>query len=294
MVQAWTKKTVMEFEGLAREYESWAAAHKAESTIHREHSKMKLLLSYFGEYELEQITVREVERYMEKRLREVKSRTVNLELALLRHMLSKAVDWEYLPYNSILKVKPLKEPSGRVRYLTGDEYDRLLIACQLIPGLYPVVLTALETGMRKGDLMSLTWDDIDFQRKEITLRETKNNELHHIPISNVLYPLLDKLTQDKRGLVFKKSDGTSYGDPYHRFIRACSWAGLTNFRFHDLRHTFASRLVQAGVRIRTVQELMGHKDIKMTMRYTHLTRSHLKKAINQMNDLSLLQTRMQL
>ena len=274
-------KVVTTLSELAKEYIPYAEAHKAKSTVEKEASKMKLLVSAFGERKLTGITVRDIELYMQYRSKVVKPRTVNLELALLRHMLNKAVDWGYLKGNPAKRVKPFKEPPGRIRYLRRDEYDRLLSVCQLTPGLYEIVLTALETGMRKGELMSLTWDDVDLERGEITLKQTKNNKLRTIPISDTLCPLLEELSSKRlSSLVFTRPDGTLYGDPYARFQIACKRACIEDFRFHDLRHTFASYLVMGGVDIRTVQELIGHRTITMTMRYSHLSRTHLRDAVN--------------
>lgn len=283
------------FYNLTREYEPWAKARKAKTTVHRERSKMKLLLKAFGDCQLRKITTRMIERYMETRLQTVGPRTVNLELALLRHMLKKAEDWGYLKNNPAQKVKPFREPPGRIRYLNREEYTRLLTICKLIPGLFEIVLTALETGMRKGELMGLTWNDVDLERRDITFDRTKNNQTRYIPISDALFPVLKQLAKNRKGLlVFTKPNGTPYGDPYHRLIRACKWAGITNFRFHDLRHTFASYLAMSGVNISTVQKLMGHKRIEMTMKYTHLSNSYLRAAVNRTDNFSVIQTRLQI
>ncbi|MCK4232485.1 phage integrase SAM-like domain-containing protein, partial [candidate division WOR-3 bacterium] len=134
-------KVVTTLSELAKEYIPYAEAHKAKSTVEKEASKMKLLVSAFGERKLTGITVRDIELYMQHRSKVVKPRTVNLELALLRHMLNKAIDWGYLKGNPAKMVKPFKEPPGRIRYLRRDEYDRLLSVCQLTPGLYEIVLT---------------------------------------------------------------------------------------------------------------------------------------------------------
>lgn len=242
---------------------------------------MRLLLEAFGQCKLIEITSRDIERYMQLRSKDVRPATVNRELALLRHMLNKAIDWGYLQENPAKKVKPFKEPPGRVKYLRKDEYERLLTVCKLTPGLYEIVYTALHTGMRKGELVSLTWGDVDFERMEITLRETKNNEIWVIPICDALLSVLEELYQKHLGHhVFTREDGTPYGDPHHRFKTACKRAGVEDFRFHDLRHTYASYLVIAGIDIRTVQELMGHKTVKMTMRYSHLSKTHLRAAVN--------------
>lgn len=267
--------------GLVKEYTDYSKAHKEDSTHSKEASKMKHILEAFGNHKLSQITPREIERYMERRKQTAKPATANREFSLLRHMLSKAVDWDYLKDNPAKRVKPFKEPPGRTRFLSQDECERLLDACKYTQGLYEIVLTALLTGMRKGELMGLTWDNVDLERMEITLRKTKNNETRVIPIAEDLLPLLSGLKAKSLGLlVFTRPDGTPYGDPHHRFERVCRIAGIEHFRFHDLRHTFASWLVMSGENIPTVQRLMGHKTISMTMRYAHLSDSHLRAAVN--------------
>lgn len=181
--------------------------------------------------------------------------------------------------NPARTVKLFKEPLGRLRYLLPEERELLLQECSGM--LRTIVITALETGMRKGEIQNLTWKDVDFKRRTITLTQTKNAEIRTIPISDTLLPVLQRLYVERRGpRVFSKPDGGPYGNWRRSFESACNRAGIEDFRFHDLRHTFASYLVMSGVDIRTVQELMGHKDIKMTMRYSHLSKAHLLEAVN--------------
>ena len=269
--------------GLVSEYTEYSKAHKEFSTHSKEESKMKHILEAFGNRKLSQITPRDIERYMERRKQTAKPATANREFSLFRHMLSKAVDWGYLKDNPAKRVKPFKEPPGRIRFLSQDECERLLDACKCTEGLYEIVLTALETGMRKGELMGLTWDNVDFDRKEIKLFKTKNNETRVIPIAEDLLPVLSGLKAKSLSLlVFARPNGTPYGDPHHRFERVCRLTGIENFRFHDLRHTFASYLAMAGHSAFTIQRLTGHKSIAMAQRYTHLSESHIRAAVDQL------------
>ncbi|MCK4418022.1 MAG: site-specific integrase [Candidatus Latescibacteria bacterium] len=163
-----------------------------------------------------------------------------------------------------------KEP----RYLTKEECRALLAQCP--PHLYPIVLTALNTGMRKGELFNLMWEDVDFWKGIITVRNrkefhTKNYENRTIPMNDLLWRTLRELPQNSTSLyVFENKSGRSYDDLKRSYHTAVKKAGLGHARFHDLRHTFASHLVMAGVDLRTVQALMGHKTVQMTMRYSHL------------------------
>jgi len=276
-------KVVTTLSELAKEYIPYAEAHKAKSTVEKEASKMKLLVSAFGERKLTGITVRDIELYMQHRSKVVKPRTVNLELALLRHMLNKAVDWGYLKGNPAKRVKPFKEPPGRIRYLRRDEYDRLLSVCQLTPGLYEIVLTALETGMRKGELQRLTWDDVDFEKRIITVKQSKNNETRHIQISKGLLPVLKGLLLERphSHYVFSTPDGNKPCGNWRRaFETACRRADVANFRFHDLRHTFASYLGMSGCNAFEIKALTGHKTLAMAARYTHISDVQLRTAVN--------------
>ena len=198
-------------------------------------------------------------------------------------MLNKAVEWGYLRTNPAQIVKRLKAAPYRARFLSVEERDRLLTECEHNPMLWAVVFTALETGMRKGELTNLIWQDINFKRRTITLTRTKNNETRTIPINDRLLPVMERLYVERRGNYgFSKPDGRPYCNWRKAFENACRRAGIEDFRFHDLRHTFASYCVMYGMDIRTLQELMGHRDIKMTMRYSHLSKRYLRKAVNRM------------
>ncbi len=263
----------------AEEYLGYSKSNKASSSHRRDKTSMSHLAKAFGEMELHSLQVTQIEQYKRFRQEKVSPSLVNRELALLKHMLHKAVDWEYLKSNPAQTVKMLKEPPERLRYLQPEERYSLLKECSGI--LYAIVTTALETGMRKSEILNLTWKDVDLARRTITVTRTKNGEIRTLPISDTLQLVLERLYLERRGSwVFAKEDGMSYGNWRKAFENACKRAGIEDFRFHDLRHTFASYLVMAGVDIRTVQELMGHKDIKMTMRYSHLSKAHLLEAVN--------------
>jgi len=269
------------FSEFAKEYLEYAKAHKRPSSYRRDVTSLNQLLVVFGSSKLTEITTRTVERFQINRSAKVSPATVNRDMETLKHMLKKAMDWGYLKMNPAQRVKPLKTPPSRIRFLSLEERELLLAECSKNPMLWAIVFTALETGMRKGELADLTWKDINFERRSIRLMRTKNNESRTVPISDRLLPVLERLYVERSGgYVFSKPDGSPYGNWRKAFENACKRAGIEDFRFHDLRHTFASYLVMAGVDIRTVQELMGHKDIKMTMRYSHLSQSHLLEAVN--------------
>ncbi|MHB8232054.1 MAG: site-specific integrase [bacterium] len=168
--------------------------------------------------------------------------------------------------------------------MSEEEADTLISNCE--PYLRPIVVTALNTGMRKGEILSLTWDRVDLKNRIILLDKTKNGERREIPVNDTLYRALSGLTRrlDIK-LVFPNPETLKqYYDLKGTFGRALAKSHITDFRFHDLRHTFASRLVMKGIDLTTVKELLGHKDVKMTLRYAHLAPAHIRKAVEILDD----------
>jgi len=140
---------------------------------------------------------------------------------------------------------------------------------------------ALNTGMRKEEILNLRWEDLDFRSRIIYILDTKNNERREIPMNDIVYETLLAVRKiSDSPWVFCKKNGERYGNIRKAFEGARKRAGIVDFRFHDLRHTFASHLVMAGVDLRTVQELLGHKSFEMTLRYAHLSPEHKKAALD--------------
>ena len=231
-----------------------------------------------------------------------KKSTVNREIACLQHMFNKSVEWEMLDRSPFEKGKKLKqkENNQRLRFLSEDEITRLRDAST--PYLINIVDCALNTGMRKGEILSLKWGQI--KNGMIYLRKTKTDEPRQIPINDALQVVFDDLKKHGEPSNVKRLDGkkvlipksktdhvfTFQGKPMKDvkrvFGKALKKADIDDFRFHDLRHTFASHLVMNGATIKDVQELLGHKDLKMTMRYSHLSQEHKAKAVNLLNGLT--------
>jgi len=269
----------MTFDELGTEYLRFSKANKRPQVYRRDRVMINNLLKVFSGKEINDISVHDLEQYKMQRKNAVTVSTVNRELTCIKHMYNKAVEWEFTRYNQLKSVKRFKEPPGRLRYLSEDEIEQLVQQCT--DHLKPIVVMALNTGMRKSEILNLSWNNVDMESKVITIRRSKNNETRIVPINDTLYEMLETLKNDNNGqVVFVNKNGKSLTDIRHSFRNALKKAGIEDFRFHDLRHTFASQLVMAGVDIRTVQELMGHKDIRMTMRYSHLSDAHLKEAVN--------------
>ena len=274
------------FEDFAKQYLEYSKANKSSSSNKRDHVALNpnLIPVFKGMY-LFEITAPMIEKYKADRLKKVEPATVNREMACLRHMFTKAISWGYIKGSPLTEVKKLKEPPGRVRYLTPEEIDCLFAAIDQLSGgsgtyLKPIVIMALNTGMRKGEILGLKWRDLDIEGRKITIMKSKNNEVRTIPINDTLYVELKKLSRNVHSAyVFSHSNGEAFGSVRKSFERAVEEAGIEDFTFHDLRHTFASHLVMSGCDLRSVQQLMGHKDIKMTMRYSHLSKEHLQDAV---------------
>jgi integrase len=259
------------------EYLAWAQVNKAPNTFAMNRFYADRLREAFTCY-LWALTAKQVEDYKVKRRATVSPATVNRELALLKHMCTKAVEWSYLKVNPLRSVRLLKEPPGRLRYLTWEEMGSLVEACS--PHLRPIVVTAMHTGMRKSEILGLKWQDIDFGVKTMSVHRTKNNEPRVIPMNQTLYDELHNLPRRLHTpYVFCHENGERYDEVKRSFKSACRKAGIIDFRFHDLRHTFASHLVMNGIDLKTVQYLLGHKDIRMTLRYAHLSGEHLQAAV---------------
>jgi integrase len=139
-------------------------------------------------------------------------------------------------------------------------------------------MVALTTGMRRGEILGLKWDYVRLESRFIILPITKNNTSRVVPINDTLHRILSEMPQ-KSGYVFGNGNGGHVGDIKHSFTSACKRAGITDFRFHDLRHTYASHLAMRGVHIRALQELLGHKTLIMTQRYSHPAPEQLQNAV---------------
>ena len=203
-----------------------------------------------GTKRLADISPFDLERYRRQRKQLGREEvTINRELAFLRNLYTMAIAWGKATENPVKKVRFARENNGRIRFLTLEEEERLLGSCG--GQLKPLVITALHTGFRKSELLSLTWEDVDFKRRSIAVKAAyaKNGENRSIPMNDLLTTTLEevRITSATMGSVFRNRDGAPYRSFRTAFERAVQKAHIPDFTFHDLRHTFASRLVMAGV-----------------------------------------------
>lgn len=231
----------------------------------------------------------------------------NREMSCLRHIFKKAVEWELIDESPFNRGESLfiKENNQRLRYLTEDEIENLLEACSIKVIEFPnskthvnkmtrkdehylrdIVECAINSGMRKGEILSLKWDQV--RNGFIYLRKTKTSNPRQIPINNDLDALFKRIRQ-RQGLsskyvfTFQGKPMDSLKDGFKAAVRR---AGVVDFRFHDLRHTFASHFVMRGGDLKALQEILGHTTLNMTMKYAHLAQGHKREAINLMNGLT--------
>jgi integrase len=215
--------------------------------------------------------------------------TVARYLASLSHCLSVAVrEYQWLDDSPIRKVSKPRAPRGRVRFLADDERARLLAACQQSsnPFLYTVVVLAISTGMRQGEIMNLEWHDVDLARGWITLRETKNGERRGVPLAGKALELLRQHAKVRRldtALLWPGKEPRKPLDMRPAWEEARRKAELIDFRFHDLRHSAASYLAMGGASLNEIAAVMGHKTLSMVQRYAHLSEQHTADVVAKMN-----------
>jgi len=220
--------------------------------------------------------------------------TVVKSMAALSHALSVAVkEWQWLEDSPMRKVRKPALPRGRVRFLSDDERSRLLRACRESknPWLYLAVVLGLSTGARQGEIMGLTWDDIDLNRGRAILHATKNGDRRAIHLSGHALELLREHAKVRRidtALLFPEKAKLGQAPRKPIDLRA-SWeaalkqAEITDFRFHDLRHSAASYLAMNGATLAEIAEVLGHKTLAMVKRYSHLSEAHVSSVVERMN-----------
>ncbi|MCG2722551.1 MAG: site-specific integrase [Thermodesulfovibrionales bacterium] len=284
------------FKELVANYREWCKKQRAYPS---KKYLIEQLESKFGDLPLRRFSTMLIEQFQTERLSQGKKKvrvndsewrlipnkpaTVNRLLATLSHMFTKAVEWEMVEENILKRIrnaKMLKGECKRLRYLSQEECQNLLNECQGY--LRAIVTIALNTGMRKGEILSLIWDQVDLKHGFILLDRTKNGERREIPINQTVKDVLNAIMRriDIPHVFFDPATGKPYQDFKRSFHSALKKAGISDFHFHDLRHTFASHLVMSGVDITTISRLLGHKSLTMTLRYSHLAPSHMVKALN--------------
>lgn len=303
-------------------YEKWAKAHlvTADDLLKRIKRNFPHLMNVM----MEEITIWDLEKWRTERINNgIKSATINRDINTLKAALSKALEWGHIKFHPLHALKPLEVDSLAVtRYLTVDETKRLLLALntredekragrikhnkwlaarkhdllplldqEYVDYLKPMVIVSLFTGLRRGELTKLKWTDINLESGFLTAHgpNTKNKKTRHIPLHPEVTVVLKKWQEQTSttGFVFAHPDGKKFTDVDTSWANIRKAAGVDDVRWHDLRHDFASQLVMSSVDLNTVRELMGHSDIRMTLRYAHLAPEHKAEAINKLGSKGL-------
>lgn len=245
--------------------------------------RLLTVLRDFGSRTAASIAPQDIERWLEGN--GWSAGTINRFRATLSLVFRLGIANRKTESNPVKLVRRKKENNGRVRFLSAEEEMRLrTVVTSRYPEHLPELDIALNTGLRRGEQYSLMWNDVDFGTKLLAVSQTKNGETRHIPLNTVALAAFGGLYRNSsgEGYVFTNRNGDRLLKGRHWFEPAVREANLKDFSWHCLRHTFASRLVMAGVDLRTVQQLMGHKTIQMTVRYAHLAPEHQMAAVERL------------
>jgi integrase len=247
----------------------------------REKSIIEKHLKPFFNGSLASIHRQDVQRYITARSGKASPHSIQKEANVLKHLLRLAVEWELIPLNPAQGVKCPRVPAGRVRYLQPTELRLVISEC---PEWLRPIAAAVLTGMRRGELLSLRWLDVDLSQGRLILPQTKNGEGRVVYLSDGAQAVLQSLARGPvTSLVENLFAGITPNQVTVAFRRACRKVEIADFRFHDLRHTAASWLRMSGADIHTVAQLLGHKDLRMAARYQHLSPAYLAEAVGKLD-----------
>jgi integrase len=267
--------------------------NKTQESYANDKNYIRHLSKAFSGLTLDKITPKRIAEYKSLRIKEgAKPQTLKHEMTCLNHAFNLSMkEWEWINFNPCQRVKMPKVNNQIDRWLTYDEEERLLNACYDRPWLKDVIRFALNTGMRQGEIMRLKWPDVDIFRKTAILLKTKNNERRTVPLNQTVIDILKGKAKvvSVTGYVFTHNNQPLTKRVIQKqFSTSMKRARITSFRFHDLRHTFATRLAQSGkVDIYTISKLLGHKDIRMTQRYAHHCPESVRYGVDILDNLNV-------
>ena len=287
------KNADIRFDEFLNDYFRYTELNRARSTHRNDKYRIERnILPYFGNYKLRDISPELIEKYKQLRVREgATHNTVNHELANLSHIIKRAMIKGYVDRNVVALVEKFKFQDRSPKFLTESEMDKLLDAAQG-EYIYPILVTALYTGMRKSELFNLKWENVDFRQRTVTIQSgdngyTKNYRSRTIEMTGMLYKTMIQQRQFHLELRIQVDYVFTYRGHRIRYIdgtlkKVVRRAELEDVTLHTLRHTFASQLVMAGVSLVEVQQLMGHRSYDTTLQYAHLSEDHVKKQVNRL------------
>ena len=276
------KRADLGFDEAKKAFLVWAETNKRPRTVHTYRRCLKSLARSFAGQRLSTISPFDIERHKQARVRAGVRVMVNRELQVLRNLYNRCREWgKYEGDNPAVKVKGLRESEGRLRYLTLEEEGQLLVAAR--EPLRSIILAGIHAGLRiESEALTLASADVDFRTGLLTVQSAyaKSGKTRRVPMNATLRAALAPLKEQATGAtIFTRRDGSPYRSIRNAFQVACRRVGLVGVTPHVLRHTFASRLVMAGVDLRTVQELGGWSELALVQRYSHLSATHKAAAV---------------
>ncbi len=277
----YVKRVPVPLPELWERYFAYAKAHKR--SWQRDEQMYGNLQKVLGTATLENVTALRVEEFQQRRAQEVSPATVNRETALLKHMFNMAERWGlYRGANPVRWVKFLPENNLQFRTLSEDEEQQLLAASP--PYLRELILFAVNTGLRCGDIFDLKWQEVDLESKRIALIMGKTRHALEVPLNENAFGILSQKRAVMHGpyVFYNPATGDRYSDLKAGFKAALNRAKLSGITWHTLRHTFASRLTCSGADLVTVKELLGHSTVTLTMRYAHTNHETKARAVAQL------------
>jgi site-specific recombinase XerD len=273
------RRATVTFAEIAKEALAYSKVHKAATSYRCDAGRMELLLAWFREYPAESITAQDIERQFQKQ--KWSPATCNRYRALLSLTYRLAIRNGKVKQNPARLVAHRLEDNARIRFLSADEEKALRRAIEsCCPEHLPEFVLALNTGLRLSEQYRLTWENVSLPLRLLTIQRSKNGSMRHVPLNQAAIQALESLRKQHGASEFVCGGAR---EPRRWFEPVLTQAKIKSFSWHCLRHTFASRLVMAGVDIRTVQELLGHKTIAMTVRYAHLAPKHTLAAVERLD-----------
>jgi site-specific recombinase XerD len=279
------RRATVTFADVARDALAYSKAHKR--TYSDDLARMERILGWFRDRAADSIAPQEIERHFEQCIEDEKwaPSTVNHYRSLLSLIYRLAIRDGKATSNPARATRHRREDNSRVRYLTPEEETKLRTEMESRwAGHFPELDLALHTGLRLSEMYGLDWQDVDLARCLILIRRGKNGESRYARLNSIALKALTELRKrgDGTGAVVRNLEGEPLAGPRYWFEKAIQKAGIANFHWHDLRHTFASRLTMAGVGLRATQDALGHKSVAMTVRYSHLAPDFLLNVVEKL------------
>lgn len=251
----------------------------------RDEQMLKQLEEFFGtQRDLSDIRPVEIEKYKMYRYETVSGATVNRELALLKRMFNLAIDWDlFLAANPVRRVKFFREFTIRARVLSIEEEEKLIRHAS--PFMQDLMVFGLHTGLRVGEIFSLRWSDVDLEKNILNILAQKTGKTRTVPLNSSGLKVLRAWEMNRKNdhVFYNCQTGNRFVDLKAGFSLACRKAKIDGVSWHTLRHTFASRLLERGVDIVTVQQLLGHSTVTVTMRYAHTSLDSKRAAVEKLD-----------